>query len=233
METFDKLKKRGLSYFNSLGTLKYIIWFFILFVSFDFFWKLAIKSGDEGSLLVFGQDLSTIVYPVCKWTSDATYWVVHDWWGFETFKQYDVTKLYFPKSIILHVVWDCTGVKQMIMFSFIIALFHGPLKQKLWFIPLSIIFLNLINVLRIALTAVLIKDGFPEWFIPFNEWFNKTTWDGTIECRKQFNIDWFQLFHYHLFKWLYYDGVMFLLWLLWHEVFNLPFQRKKKQVENN
>lgn len=229
MKSFAKLKETVLSHYNSLGILKYIVWFILLFISFDFFWKLGIKSGESGSLLVFGQDLSAIVYPICKWTTDATYWVVHDWWGYKDFIQRDLF-LYFPTSIRLHVVWDCTGIKQMIMFSFIIALFYGPWKQKLWFIPASAIFLNLINVIRIAATAVLVKDGFPDWFIPFNEWFNKRAWDGSIDSMNQFNEDWFQLFHYHLFKWLYYDGVMFILWLLWHELVNLPFQRKKNKV---
>ena len=227
MKAFTKLKDKALAYFNSLGILKYIIWFFLLFILFDFFWKAAVKSGDHGSLWVFGQDLSAIVYPISKWTADATYWTVHDWWGYKDFIQND-TFVHFPNSIRLIVVWDCTGVKQILMFSFIIALIHGPWRHKLWYIPASALFLNLINVLRIALTALLVKDGYPDWFIPFNEWFNKTSWDGTRACEMQFQEDWFQLFHYHVFKWLYYDGVMFLLWLLWNEKFNLPFQKKKQ-----
>lgn len=230
MKAFFNLKNKISNRLDTLGAFKYIAWFFILFVSFDFFWKLGVKSGEDHSLLVFGFNLTSIVYPIAKWTTDATYWVVHDWWGYDTLIQ-DGLLLYFPNSIKLHVVWDCTGVKQMIMFAFIIALFYGPKKQKIWFIPLSMLFLNLINVLRIALTAILVKDGFPEWFIGFNEWFNGHTWNNDIASYKQFNEDWFQLFHYHLFKWLYYDGVMFILWLIWQEFFNLPFQRKK--VETN
>lgn len=226
------LKKKVIDFYNSLGVIKDIILFLFLFIFFDFLWKLAIHEGEDGTLLVFWHDFTYIVYPICKWTAEVTHWVVHTMWGYSDFKIDDLV-IYFPDSLRLIIVWGCTGVKQMIMFSFIIIFYYGPWKKKLWFIPISAIFLNLINVLRIALTSLIIKDGFPEWFIPFNEWYNNCTWDTSNQTYWKFYGDWFQLFHQDVFKWLYYDGVMFLLWLLWQEKINLPFQKTKALLEKD
>lgn len=219
--------KKITDYYNSLGIFKHIIWFLFLFISFDFLWKLAIDEGEHGAQLIFfGFDLTDYTYFICKWTADASYWVVHSLWGYSDFKIDDLV-IYFPDRLRLLIVWGCTGVKQIIMFSFIICFCYGPRKQKLWYIPLAAVFLNLINVLRIALTAIIVKDGFPDWFIPFNEWYNNCEWDTSVKTYWKFYEDWFQLFHRDVFRWLYYDGVMFLLWLLWQEKFNLPFQKKR------
>jgi exosortase/archaeosortase family protein len=107
-------------------------------------------------------------------------------------------------------------------------LYYGPWKPKLWYIPLSMFILNLINVARIVASALLIKDGFPSWFISFNEWYGSARWQDVFTSYWDFYVDWFQLFHEDLFRWLYYNGVIFLLWLVWQEKYNQPYQKGKK-----
>jgi len=213
-----------------LKPFKDIFWFLFLFVFFDFLWKLFIDEGDnEELLIILGKDFTKSIEPLCIWTADISHWIVQNVLGYKDFNiKGDI--IYFADSLRFKIVWGCTGFKQMIMFVFIMILYFGPVKKKLWFIPLSVLFLNFINIIRIISTVLLTKGGYPDWFIPFNEWLNGRQWDNSPETIYQFNVDWFQLFHKEIFKWLYYDGVMFLLWLLWEEVFNLPYQRKKKKL---
>ena len=96
---------------------------------------------------------------------------------------------------------------------------------------MSLLILVGVNILRQAIISIIIKDPFPEWFIPFNEWRYGIVWENTQENYWRFYTDWFELFHRDLFTWLYYDGVIFILWLIWEEKFNKPYQKllKKKR----
>ncbi|GAB6012615.1 exosortase/archaeosortase family protein [Viscerimonas tarda] len=225
---------------NEIKPYKDIIWFLFLFISFDFLWKLFVSTDEEETekLFFLSKDITNLTKPFSVWTAQATYWIVNHVLGF-----HDLTisgaLLYFDHPITyqdfvsetsmrLRIVWDCTGIKQMIQFALIIVCCFGPLKKKLWYIPLSIVILSLINILRIMTSALLIKDGFPDWFIPFNEWYNHAQWQDAPNSYRTFYNDWFQLFHKDVFKWLYYNGVIFILWLVWQEKCNIPYQRRKK-----
>lgn len=208
-----------------------ILWFLCLFVFIDFLWKLMVEESETGKIFLFGYDIDSLVEPVCLWTANVSHWITYHILGYKDFVR-DGILIYFPESVSgirFKVIWGCTGVQQMVMFAFLIALYFGPVKKKLWFIPLSMLFLNFINVIRIIAIVLITKDGFPDWFISFNEWYNHREWVDTPEMRSTFMLDWFELFHKDVFRWLYYNGIMFLLWLLWEEAFNLPYQRKKKQ----
>ena len=221
-----------------------ILWFLILFIGFDFLWKLCVDVGKDGdSLFVFGKDFTNIIEPICLWTAKVSHWIVHSLLGYTDFK-IEGTLLYFDHPVVfreffldrslgLRIVWECTGIQQMVLFSLIIIFYFGPVKKKLWFIPLSMLLLNIMNVLRIVASALIVKDGFPEWFIAFNEWYNKAQWHDNYETYWNFYIDWFQMFHKDVFKWLYYNGVMFILWLVWQEKYNLPYQKLKNIKEND
>lgn len=223
--------------YNQIKPFKDIIWFLILFLSFDFIWKIFIHEGEnEDIFLILGKDFTSSVQPLSQWTADISYWVIHDLFGYSNFRiENDVIFFNNPPhdNLRLHIVWGCTGMKQMIMFTFIICLYFGPVKKKLWFIPLSIVILIIINIIRIVATSLIIKDGFPSWFIPFNEWYNNKTWNNSETTYWDFYVDWFQLFHKDVFKWLYYDGVMFILWLFWQEKFNIPYQKLKAKSKKN
>ncbi|MFV0467406.1 MAG: exosortase/archaeosortase family protein [Dysgonomonas sp.] len=217
---------------KALIPFKDIIWFLFLFITLDFIWKLIIKEGVDSSLfIVLGKDLTHTVQPICNWTARLVYWVIHDLMNYENLRL-NGTVLSFPGSYRLNVVWGCTGIKQVVLFALIIALYYGPWKKKLIFIPISMLILNVINVVRIIATVFVIKDGYPDWFIGFNGWYNKRVWISPEVSYWQFYRDWFQMFHNDIFKWLYYDGVVFLLWLYWQEKINLPYQKKKEKEKS-
>lgn len=206
---------------------KDIIWFLILFVFFELLWKLCVHVGEgieERYLIVLGNDITSSTDALCQWTANAVYWVLHTLLGYHDLQLEGIT-LYFEGSLPLDIVWSCTGIKQLIMFSFIMLLYFGPPKKKRWFIPLSLFILTAINILRLVVILIIIREPFPEWFIVVNEWYNGRAWENTQEMYWQFYKDWFNVFHRDVFVWLYYDGVIFILWLIWEEKFNKPYQR--------
>ena len=227
----NKIKKL----YDDLTPFKDVIWFLFLFIFIDFVWKLCVKEMDEGvSIFVLGKDFTQIVEPICLWTAHVSHWIVQNIFGCKDFI-IDGDLIYFAgnNNMRFKIVWECTGVKQMVMFGVLIALYYGPAKKKLWFIPLSMMFLNLINIIRIVAVVFITKDGFPDWFIGFNEWYNGRQWDNSAKTYWLFMVDWFELFHKDVFRWLYYNGVMFLLWLTWEEVFNLPYRKLRIKAQKN
>lgn len=214
---------------KQIEPIKGILYFLFLFLLFEFLWKLCIKEEYRGeSIFFFGKDITNLVYPVCLWTAKATYWIIHDLMGYSNF-HIDGILIYFDNSLRLKIVWGCTGVKQIILFTFIMLCYFGPRKKKLKYILISVFILNFINILRLVVTAFIVKGGVPDWFISFNQVFNNTVWDNSPQTYWRFYSDWYYFFHDGFFKWVYYDGVMFLLWLYWQEKINLPYQRTKSQ----
>ena len=211
---------------------KGIIWFLILFLLFEFIWKLCIREGDnEAILLILGKNATRYTTDICLWTAKAVHFVVHSIFGYDNFKT-DGIYLYFNGSLRIDIVWGCTGLKQLLMFLFIIVFYYGPTKKKLWFVPISMVVLILINIFRLAIICIIIKNPFPTWFIGVNEWYNDRTWSNTQANYWLFYRDWFDLFHKDIFTWVYYDGVIFILWLIWEEKVNKPYQKIIAKASN-
>jgi exosortase/archaeosortase family protein len=80
----------------------------------------------------------------------------------------------------------CDGLSLFALFAVFIAFFPGPVRNKLWFVPLGIIFLHGVNISRVISLAV-IQSKYPEW-LAFN--------------------------HDYTFTVLVY-GVVFGLWVVW------------------
>lgn len=220
-------------HFKILEPFKDIIWFLFLFLSFEFVWKLCVHQGeDESILLVLGKDLTSYTEGISAWTAKIIYWFVHDLCGYHDLKMTGAS-LYFNDSLHIDIIWGCTGLKQFFMFSFILLCYFGPRKKKLWFLPMSLLILLAVNILRLSIITIIIRQPFPEWFIGVNEWYNGRIWENTRESYRQFYVDWFNIFHRDIFTWIYYDGVIFVLWLIWEEKINKPYQRLRKSISEN
>lgn len=217
-------------YYKKLEPFKDILWFLCLFILFEFIWKLCVHVGeDERILIVLGKDITRYTEGINLVTAEIIYWVIHDFFGNHDFF-INGTTLMFKNSIPIEIVWGCTGLKQLLMFSFILTFYFGPLRKKLWFLPMSLLILLVVNILRLVIIFYIIKNPFPEWFISANEWYNNRVWSNTKENYIQFYRDWFNVFHRDIFTWIYYDGVIFILWLIWEEKINKPFVRLKNIV---
>lgn len=211
--------------------VKNLGWFLILFLSFEFIWKVCVHQGhDESILIVLGKNLTSYTYRWCAYTAQAVYWVAHNLMGYDNFR-IDGTLLYFTDSLFkTNIIWGCVSIKQVLMFVFIMMFYFGPLKKKIWYIPTSVVILIGINIVRLTALCFITKNPFPEWFIGVNEWYNDRTWINNEETFNLFYKDWFNLFHHDIFTWIYYDGILFLMWLFWEERFNKPYQKLKAET---
>ena len=96
---------------------------------------------------------------------------------------------------------ECASLKQWMHWIFLMLLFPGPWKYKLWYIPIGLVIIEWTNVIRIC--GILMMQ------IP---------WPNS-----------FHIAHDYIFKVFFYL-VIFLMWMLWVEKFYNP-SLKSKQPE--
>lgn len=101
----------------------------------------------------------------------------------------------------VYVNTSCSGLKQFYQWFFLMILYPGPWKQKLWFIPLGLLVIHIVNIFRI------IGMTFVTMTIPQH-------WD---------------FMHDYVMRPFFYV-VMFFLWVWWNEKFYLPNKKKKQAV---
>ncbi|MGB0404540.1 MAG: exosortase X [Salibacteraceae bacterium] len=73
-------------------------------------------------------------------------------------------------------VWigdECNGLTLFALFTGFVLAFPGPIKTKMWFIPVGIITIHLLNVLRVSALAIISKFS-PE-SLDFNHTYTFTT----------------------------------------------------------
>lgn len=99
---------------------------------------------------------------------------------------------------------ECTSLKQWLHWLFLMLLFPGPWKHKLWYIPLGLVIIEWVNVVRITGILLLMRP-FPNSF---------------------------SFSHDYLFKTLFYF-VIFLMWVLWTELFLHKKNKRNDKTKSN
>jgi exosortase/archaeosortase family protein len=113
----------------------------------------------------------------------------------------------------------CNGLILMVLFFTFMVAFPGPWKKKLWYIPVGIFVIYLINCLRvIALTTNKMIQG----LVNGEELFKKSPiWQKIMDNSVDFN-------HKGTFLIIVY-GAIFYLWMIWVNRFSGISFGKKKQ----
>lgn len=94
-------------------------------------------------------------------------------WIMENILHYTTTAadntIYLENNSYVAVVGSCSGLKQFYQWTVLMILFPGPWKKKLWYIPLGIITIHVVNILRIVILCVVAVHWPQQWdFI--HEW---------------------------------------------------------------
>ena len=77
--------------------------------------------------------------------------------------------LYFDNNGYVAVLGSCSGLKQFYQWTILMLLFPGPWKKKLWYIPLGILVIHIVNIIRIVILSVVVVHWPQNWdFI--HEW---------------------------------------------------------------
>ena len=163
--------------FEKLEPYKGIVYFAIILLLSNFFWKLTIKGDDSDTLVSFlGLDVSApfnfMVYHISNVASNILYF-------FDSDVMQKNSVLFYENGHGIRVVWGCTGIKQAYIFFCIIAFTHGPWKKKLWYIPTGLLVVYLFNLFRIIIIAATAKNHF-EWFHFLHEYVLKYLFYGVI-----------------------------------------------------
>jgi exosortase/archaeosortase family protein len=185
MEKLTQLKQ-------TIEPYKAIIRFVLVLFLANVFWKLSIQ-GDENKfeeVFLWGNiDITGIFNIVTRNVADTVYYILHHILGMDV-KRFDFFVFRFETGKAIGIMWGCSGIKQIFIFTMILLFSYGSWKNKLWFIPLGILICYLTNILRILMLS-LISYAYPTQV---------------------------ELFHDYIFKYLFY-GIIFLIWLVWNEKF--------------
>jgi len=100
------------------------------------------------------------------------------------------TTLYFPNNGYIAVEGSCSGLKQFYQWIVLMLLFPGPWKQKLWYIPMGLVVIHLINIFRIIVLSVVVMHWPQQW----------------------------DFIHLWIMRPFFYV-VIFILWVIWEEKF--------------
>lgn len=87
----------------------------------------------------------------------------------------------------------CNGVSLFVTFAIFIIAFNGTIKNKLWFIPVGILLINVLNILRVVALCLIIN--YKPHLLEFN--------------------------HSYTFTFLMYT-IIFGLWIIWIKKFTNP-----------
>ncbi len=184
-------------YWNKLGVYQGIVLFLVVMFASNFFWKLTVhgdENGLEASFLCF--DLSTLFAGLCRHLAEVVH-AIFNWLEITNYL-YETT-IYHPNGEGVRIVWGCNGIKQSFIFAMIMLFARGPMKHKLWFIPLGLVCVYLINVSRLLFLSYIIRD-YPDTF---------DFWHGGVT------------------KYGFY-GLIFLMWVFWNDYLVSRFNDIKK-----
>ena len=188
--------------------------FMVTLLLANWFWKWMIH-GDGGEpssvdgvaqsvVTCFGLDVTAVFDAYARHIASVVYAVVH--YFRDSLYMVNETTMRFVEGGGTHIVWSCTPLKQMFIWvclmlttpNYKLLTFNSKTSlnfklstfnwNKLWFIPLGLVFIHIVNLARIcAITAFM-----------------------------EFHPEWFELLHTYIFKYLFY-GLMFLFWVLYVE----------------
>lgn len=144
-------------------------------------------------------------WPVTRWVNDLMVWSVNllygqCCWVLEHVFRIDITTINAQRLIAavnkeggwarVIVAPECASLKQWLHWVFLMVIFPGPWKHKLWYIPAGLVVIEWTNVVRVC--GILLMQ------IP---------WPNS-----------FHIAHDYIFKVFFYF-IIFLMWVLWVERF--------------
>ena len=159
-----------------------------------------------------------LVYNLMLWSVDLVYsqscWVLDHVFRIDitTFSGTRLITAIDSKEGLARVVIapECASLKQWMHWLFLMILFPGPWKHKLWYIPAGLVIIEWTNVVRIC-GILLMQIAWPDIHIHL---FGN-------------DINTFHLAHDYIFK-LFFYLIIFLMWVLWVEKFYNPSLKSKQ-----
>lgn len=177
---------------EDLSPYKGVISFFVVMMLSNLLWKLSISGFEEGKQILLWKsfDITWIFEKALTAVCTLTNFVLRDILGMHySFLENNV--IHFGSGFFIQIVWECSGIKQIFIFTLILLFSFGSWKNKLWFIPLGACLCFFLNVLRVIILTEIVY-AYPNLFV---------------------------LFHSYILKYGFYF-VVFMYWIWWNESFS-------------
>ena len=168
-----------------------VIIFAVVLLLSNFFWKYNVLGDEDTSgdntVTFWGNDISIPFNWMAHHVAGVCYSILH---SLDSAVSLDSVRnvFHYPNSNRVQIVWACTGMKQAYICFCIMAFSRGPWKKKLWYVPLTLLTVYVINIFRISFIVATIEN----------------------------HPGWFTFLHLYLFKYAFY-GIIFLMWVFWEE----------------
>ena len=185
----EKIKSLYESVKPELMAQKSVVVFVVVLLLSNLVWKTAV-SGDElaqttaDRVTVCGLDATPVFDFMSRHVAKSVYHFIHLF--NPTVHIRGGNHIFYDNGVGSLIVWSCSGLKQMFIFTCILLFSVGPWKHKLWFVPLGILLCDIVNILRISAITMIIET----------------------------HRSWFPILHDHIFKYLFYL-LIFLYWVIW------------------
>lgn len=148
---------------HKLGPIVDVLIFMLIIVFFHFlWWDLGLKKFLL-EYTAFGELESFMAYQVFLPSS----WIDQHILGYDI-KTLNTT-IYFSNNGYINVNGSCSGLKQFYQWIFLMILFPGPWKKKLWFIPLGLLIIHFTNILRIVILSIILMN-WPDYWTISHDW---------------------------------------------------------------
>ena len=128
--------------------------------------------------------ISSIIATLVELLLISCSWCLNHIFGISSIVSGDL--LILPNHLQIQMLPGCSGFQQLFLITIIILIYPGPWKQKIWFIPLSVIVVHLFNSFRFV----------------------------GIACYCEFYPQHSRFVHDWIFRPLIYMAI-FVLWILW------------------
>jgi exosortase/archaeosortase family protein len=183
-----------------LYAFKDVIIFMIILLAFHVLWKIFVTDIlDVDFIRNSAHWLAGVVYETSKWFFEITGMNIIAFDQLKIFNStHDNVFFYAETNGYVYVNLSCSGLKQFYQWFFLMLLYPGPWKHKLWFIPLGLIIIHIVNVFRI-IGMVVVTMNIPEH------------WD---------------FMHDYVMRPFFYV-VMFFLWVWWNEKIYIKSKKAK------
>lgn len=147
------------SFYNDpkFKSLKDIAIFCVLLLSFHFFYRYW---AQDLHYYPFYHQVAPINSFLMKLLYDSSLWVLQHWTNYDVTTDPE-TRTFWLNGGSVFISSGCSGFKQFLQWIFLMLLFPGPWKHKLWFIPAGLVITQLINIMRIDI-LVIILDYYPQ-----------------------------------------------------------------------
>ena len=132
--------------------------FILITILFHFFWKTYLGFFFEtGFYKAVALWLANQVYHISFWINTTLL-------GMTIEPEHATNTMWFSQNNgYITVNRSCSGFKQFYQIFFLFALFPGPWKHKLWFIPSSMLLIFLVNIFRIVMLSIVIIHLPSQW----------------------------------------------------------------------